>query len=241
MQAKKTIVIVATLLAVVAGVNATNVVSPVSVTAESQLPSFNRMANYVIDGSGMSENPVTLSSTAFSDPDRGMWLNGGGHTNSWITFDLGPDFTDYALTGFHVWNYNEESQPGWNFKLRGAKDVEVYVGDTPLANGSSMASAGPNWGTLVKTFTSQNGNAFVQASGLDGDSGQDYFFDSAVTGHRYVQFYILNNYGDTSYVGLSEVRFEASNPVPEPVTLAAVGMGLAGLGGYIRRRRASAK
>ena len=29
--------------------------------------------------------------------------------------------------------------------------------------------------------------------------------------------------------------------VPEPLTLAAVGMGIAGLGGYIRRRRAAAQ
>ena len=29
-----------------------------------------------------------------------------------------------------------------------------------------------------------------------------------------------------------------TSPVPEPLTMLAVGMGIAGLGGYIRRRRA---
>ena len=36
-------------------------------------------------------------------------------------------------------------------------------------------------------------------------------------------------------------RFEVDGPVPEPMTMAAVGMGIAGLGGYIRHRRMAAK
>jgi hypothetical protein len=46
-----------------------------------------------------------------------------------------------------------------------------------------------------------------------------------------------NTYGPT---GTFNTHY-SSSPVPEPMTMAAVGMGLAGLGGYIRRRRAAAK
>ena len=39
--------------------------------------------------------------------------------------------------------------------------------------------------------------------------------------------------------GLSEVRFVVESPddIPEPVTVVLLGMGIAGLGGYLRRRR----
>lgn len=47
--------------------------------------------------------------------------------------------------------------------------------------------------------------------------------------------------GYAGYVQMDNLVFGDATPVPEPLTLAAVGMGIAGLGGYIRRRRMAAK
>src|SRR5262249_18336457 len=54
---------------------------------------------------------------------------------------------------------------------------------------------------------------------------------------RWVKLDLHNNYGDISFVGLSEVKFFGSSGVPEPASWALLVFGLAGIGAVLRRRR----
>jgi xanthine/uracil permease len=56
-----------------------------------------------------------------------------------------------------------------------SKPLVFYVGNSLLADGSSYASAGATWGTLVTNMT------FAQASGLSSYTGENYTFATPVT------------------------------------------------------------
>ncbi|MEI7954989.1 MAG: sialate O-acetylesterase [Verrucomicrobiota bacterium] len=170
-------------------------ITPTAVTAQSGLG--NREAIHAIDGSGMSPNsPVTTSSTCTKGADGVAWLS-NNQLSTWITFDLGSVQT---ITGFHLWNYNEGANA--STRLRSIKDCGIYAGTNLLANNSAYASAGAAWGTLVTNMT------LTCAPGANGYTGEDYTFTTPVT-TRYLQIYVLNNYGSEGYTGISEIRFRS--------------------------------
>jgi autotransporter-associated beta strand protein len=177
-------------------VHAAEMITPVAATAQSYFAYDNRAPVTAIDGSGMTPNsPVAGNSTAGVSTRDSMWLSDGTR-DTWITFDLG---SVQKLNGFRLWNYNEAG----TFSQRGIKTAGIYVGTNMLANGTSYASAGAAWGTLAENMT------FAQASGTEGDPGAAYAFANTVTG-RYIQVYVTANYNnDTSYTGISEIRFYA--------------------------------
>lgn len=194
-------------LGVVEKVQAVEVVVPLSATAQSYYAGDDRAPVHVIDGAGMTpSDPVTALSVAGVSPAGAMWLS-DGTTATWITFDLGAVRT---VTGFHLWNYNEYAAIG-SLTGRGIKTAGVYVGNSPLANGSSYASAGAAWGALVTNMT------FAQASGSASYAGEDYAFAAPVTG-RYIQLYVADNYGFDAYTGISEIRFYTTTPTAYVVT-----------------------
>ncbi|MCE9608981.1 MAG: autotransporter-associated beta strand repeat-containing protein [Chthoniobacter sp.] len=195
-------------------------VTPIAVTAQSYYGGDDRAPGHAIDGTGMTPNTpaVTLASTANNGPGGEMWLS-DNIQQTWITFDLGSSQT---LSGFHLWNYNENSGDPDFHTGRGVKTAGIYVGNSLLANGSDYATqAGSNWGTLVQNFT------FNQADGTTADAGSNYAFTSSVTG-RYIQIYVTGNFGNAdNYTGISEIRFlDAANPnnylpVKTPVTMSS--------------------
>ncbi|MCX6879975.1 MAG: hypothetical protein NTW21_40170 [Verrucomicrobia bacterium] len=166
-------------------------IAPVAVTALNSWG--DRTTSDAIDGGGMTpNNPVTVASTCSTDAST-MYLS-NGVVQTWITFDLGSSQT---LTGFRLWNYNE----GGSWSGRGVKDAGIYVGTSMPADGSSYASMGPSWGTVVQDFT------FSQATGASGCPGVDYMFTTPVVG-RYIQIYVTANFGTAdTYTGISEIRF----------------------------------
>lgn len=196
---------------------AAEMITPVAVTAQSYYANDNRAPVTTIDGSGMNPNsPVTATSiTSTTTAGGAMWLS-AATVQTWITFDLGAAQT---LTGFRLWNYNEEG----GFRGRGVKTAGIYVGTTMPTNGAPYAAAGASWGTLVANMT------FDIASGIAGDAGADYAFANTVTG-RYVQVYVTANHNNTAdYTGLSEIRFyadtahSASDQFVSPTTATAGG------------------
>ena len=187
-------------------------VTPTAATAESWYAP--RGPGYAIDGSGMTPgSPATVAgyagatstSTCNNGADGVMWLS-NGHLQTWITFDLGSEQT---ISGFHLWNYNENASTCYRRSIR---NCGIYAGTSLPANGSSYASAGAAWGTLVQNMT------LTMAPGTTSYTGEDYTFATPVT-TRYLQIYVIDNYGgangtENSYTGISEIRF--FTPVTPP-------------------------
>jgi len=183
-----------------------SLIRPIAATAQSYFALDDRAPVHAIDGSGMTPNrPLTVSSTCGITPGGNMWLS-DGTTETWITFDLGSVQT---ISGFHLWNYNENGSPG-EFG-RGVQTADIYIGDWLLGDGEPYADAGDAWGTLVEEMT------FTMAPGTGAYAGEDYLFTTPVT-TRYLQIYVISNFGFDSYTGISEIRFVSSAPSPSPPT-----------------------
>jgi hypothetical protein len=192
-------------------------ITPTATTAQSFYAPDGRSPIRSIDGSGMTpNNPVVETSTCGNGPSNTMWLS-NGTAATWITYDLGSVQT---ISGFHLWNYNENSGNPATFTKRGVQTAGIYAGTSLLADGAAYASAGSAWGTLVQNMT------FTAANGLTTYAGEDYTFASPVT-TRYLQIYVTSNFGPPadSFTGISEIRFI---PAIFPATIATFGTNLAG-------------
>ncbi len=187
-------------------------IAPGNVTASTEIPGFNRLDNYLVDGSGLTGG----QHTAAVEPN--MWLSagtafGGDDLDPFVIFDLGAVYT---INSFHVWNYNEAPP---NLTSRGVNGVTVEYG----------ATAG--LGSTVPGITN-----FAQADGLATYAGEDFSgftpFDA-----QFIKFDINSNHGgDNNFYGLSEVQFDGVlATVPEPATGTLAGLSMLALA--FRRRR----
>ena len=108
-----------------------------------------------------------------------------------LRFDLGEG---YDIQEFWMWQYNDESETD-----RGLKSMDVIFRD--------------EHGDIVGEIT---GATIEQANG---DPVLPYYFCPIVQCIRFIEFRMLENYGDTNFIGFSEVLF-AGRPkdafVPEP-------------------------
>lgn len=135
-----------------------------------------------------------------------------------LTIDLGQD---RLLSEISIWGYYGHPNAAKDFSLRFATAADGIGGF-----GASI-NYNPN---------------FVAAS--QGETMQVFDFSQDIQA-QYVQMTITSNYFDPNNagsggdrVGLREIAFEAAQ-VPEPASLALLGLGLAGLG-FSRRRAARA-
>ena len=140
-------------------------------------------------------------------PDGHMWLSANGDEDPWVLFDLGDR---YRLETIKIWNYNEAGA----LTTRGVSEFELFVSSDGL------------------DFRSLGIFDLDIAPGLD-DVDFSELLPLNAFDVQYVIFDILDNHGDASYVGLSEVHFHGV-VIPEPATIALLALGaLAAL----RRRR----
>ena len=228
MNRQHSIVLAVAFVLVAGGVARAALITGVTIeNYSSQLLSgvFSRQAIHTIDGSGLSAGQHT------NFPDAYMWLTNGTFRTPqdplpgpYITFDLEGN---YDLDRFHVWNYNEVDA---GLSTVGVNALEISVASS---EGGSFTSLG--------NFT------FAKADGSTTYAGEtiDLSAYTAADNARLVRFDIVSSHGGgNSLVGLSEVQFFGDAPrggvIPEPITMLAVGLGIAGLGRYVRRRKTQA-
>ena len=198
--------------------------TPVSESASSEFyPQVN-----TINGSGLAfTTPTTITSIAdlpkHDQNQANMWIT-FGTTSGTITFDLGSTKTIDTL---YVWNYAEGSGGNPAFLNRGSSNVTIYADNT----------ANPT--TFVQSFVFNKAAPSALTPQTDFNTPVDaYTLASPVTA-RYIKFDIATNWGDPSFVGLSEVRFgDTIAAVPEPTTFAMLGLGGLIVGRRMRSARA---
>ena len=213
---------------VVAGRAPAALIAPDSVIASSQLSGADkRLAVDCINGNGLIAGMHTNASYADTTPGPGAgqdiyWLS-ASKIAQWIDFAF---TTGKSLDGMRVWNYSERTDLS-----RGVRqtDIEFYLG-----------------GSLVTTLTAQT---FTQAPGgpYTGGSptyaGEFYNFGQTILADH-VKFTNMTNWigygtGGGDLIGLSEIRFNQvlNEDIPEPATMALLGLGVGCVGRYVRRRR----
>lgn len=111
---------------------------------------------------------------------KGTNPNPAHPSSHWIMYDLGYE---YVLDSTHFWNYNV-----WAKSDAGARDVII-----------DYSLDGSNWQTLA-TFVLDKAPSSYKYEGM---AGPNFNGISA----RYVLITALNNWGDPSCTGISEVRF----------------------------------
>ena len=158
------------------------------------------------------------------------WTRPTGLGQPQFVFDL-TGSGDTPVESIILWQYGN-SAPG-----NSARDFELIFHTEAEGGVFSFASAG---GTETIEFagTMSAAASYATASNV----AQQFSFVAPETA-RYVGLRIANNYngilspGGDRY-GLGEVRFVAPGSViPEPATMAAIGLALSGLGGYLKKRR----
>ena len=208
------------------------VYTPTGAIASSELASSPvRYAVETINNSGLATilptSPFTISSTAdlpeHNEDPNNMWLTDNATTlPGMITFDLGSVETINTL---YIWNYAEESAGNEvTYLKRGANQVELYVNSTNTLTLCTHAGSVQFLEATPAPYTSLGAfNTPVVAYTIPAITAQ------------YIEFDITSNWGDPSFVGLSEVRFGF---VPEPS--AGLLCLLGGVGMLTRRRRLAA-
>lgn len=165
---------------------------------------------------------VTASSTFFTynvnNLINGSGLSGNVHSGNWstkwmtngtvtglLTFDLGATF---GVGSTEIWNY-----------------------------GTGCCGNGRSTRNLSITYSVDGLNYFSAGSFQLSQPQSDPFAGETIGlgfNARYIGFNLLSNYGD-NYTGLSEIKFFSGKVVPEPGTLALLGLTFAGL--VISRRK----
>ena len=150
-----------------------------------------------------------LHSGVFSD----KWMTDLTPTG-WLTFSFDGI---YSISSATVWNYGT----GCCGENRSTKDLMI-----------STSLDGITYSPLVEFVLS-----LPDREPFAGESISLSDVDA-----KFIRFDLLSNYGSDDYVGLSEVAFfgdlsDDPNRIPEPVSLALLGLGLAGLG-FSRRKKA---
>jgi PEP-CTERM motif len=181
---------------------------------------FAQAVTHVYNG-GFIESWVT------NDGTSDYFSNGFGATNPpMFVWDLGQDF---AVNDAVLWQYQNNGGNGTNI---GNHTRTIDVQFNTSAEGA-VSFSGPATTITMQSVLGLGGTNSAQTLPLGDETA------------RYVKMTITDNYvgqpgitGGGDRVGLGEVRFNVSTPVPEPMTAGLALFGLSAVGVALRRRRA---
>jgi hypothetical protein len=187
------------------------------------------------DGLGDLDNDGIPAHYWYNTLSGGHWLSNGNTTNTeWVAFNLGATF---FLEKMRVWNWDQADVGGQN---RSVKEANIWYSTAVspgLPVGPNVSPALSGWIQLGSgPFTFQN------PTGPSYDTIDDIVFNGDLGGlyARHVLIDVVSNHGDGNHVGLGEVQFFDTFPVPEPSTFSLLGLGAVGLAIKARRRRLAA-
>lgn len=198
-----------------AGPASAAIILGVTASAPNQLSAARVAANMV---NSSEFNNMTL--TAGTPADNGVWTSaflaspsndatsanvaGSSPITAYtLTFDLAAN---YDLTMVRVWNWNNTVN-----QSAGVKTMQILVASTVGGPTVSLGVFNPVIGTGLSTFA---GSAF----------------DVSASNVREVKFVITEGYGfgatgTDTLISIAEVRFEGVAAIPEPSSLALLGLG----------------
>ncbi|MCP4374620.1 MAG: PEP-CTERM sorting domain-containing protein [bacterium] len=174
-------------------------------------------AGHMIDGSGLSSGGSVLTET--------HGICGDSNATHWqgTTRGIAAQILEFTLStptnvgAVHIWNY-DRNDPALD--KRSLASFDMYFS----TNGGSTYTTTP-----ISITNIVGGDTALT---VDTNDAQTFTFATQANVTN-IKLMNLVNHGDTSYVALAEVRFEAT-PVPEPATMSLLALG--GLA-IIRKRR----
>jgi len=150
-----------------------------------------RVPALAYNATGLASDLITGVDAPATWPGHGtdaaatMWMSNTGTVSAqWIWFDLGAVYT---IAGFHLWNHNQAG--GWS--IRGIRTANV-----------TFSADFTTWTSAVACTPAE----FTKASESATYQGETYLLATPQNA-RYVQFAVTQNWGDGSFVGISEIRF----------------------------------
>lgn len=164
-----------------------------------------------VNGIGLSS--LDLTATHAGTLPNNSWVSSGTTTGS-IFFDFGQSF---LVDSFSFWNQN---------------------GGGPGASGSTGINS-------LNILYSVDGISFSSLfagssifSQVTGTNASPEIISFSVVNARYFRFDVLSNHGDINQTGFAEIAFNDTTSVPEPASIALLGLGLAGIG-FSRKKKAA--
>ncbi len=148
----------------------------------------------LIDKSGLTINPNNIALSMHDNPYNGtsMWHTLEGERTGWLVFDLGAI---KRVTAVVIWNHNQLNEAD-----RGVKKLAIYYSE----------KADPSEGDWILVGNYQ----LTRAGCVETQTATDTLSLGELSARK-IKFEILENYGDPSVVGLSEVIFFAEETSSE--------------------------
>ena len=221
-----TVVVMVAAIALLAGAaRAATIVTPTAATSTTTIGSP-RTIDKTIDGTGLSGGGTSgdiLSEThSPNNSNTGpYWLSASGAPSRDEVLDFTIVKSD--IDAIHHWVYTRNGETD-----RGLKTFDI----------SFSTDDGVTFPTKISAATLGDFSGPPPVADLLPQT-KTFALQSGVTDIRLSN---LVNFGDPSYIGLSEVRFGGpDSEVPEPATLVLATLGLLGLGGYVRSGRVKSR